>query len=660
MSGDYGNLFSSGVKIISNRQNWELRQRRYYSMRKEGLRRRNRPFPTAADLHLRLIDQKVTQKAAFTMATILGQPTLASFKCLKPQVADLTQAAQDFHHFELINRSNFIRVLQSCVDTMWLRGRGIIKSYVDPFDDYRLVFENVDPLWLLMPDDVNGFEDAYEWIHIKNINVSNFKRDRRYCGDYRSGGELDNGITKKLCGGLDAIDRLKAQPGQPLLEEVELDKEYMQGYLHSANNDTIVLWEHYKRTMGGITVYTYSPIAMDIEIRKPYGIPYKVNGRVSSPFFSLQAEVVEDGWYAARGAAEKIADMEIYGSKVWNTKADMLTFLTTPMFTSEVGVQNAANYRIIPGEVMPQGVKPAIFGTPPVNLDAEINFVRGEAELDAGSPDMAIEKPNQRGAEKRTAKEVQTASSISQIQMTNESTTIKYDLGLLFKHTWGLCLQFKRKELTYYASDDLNTVPETALHGAYLITAGGATDDWDKAQRLAKAQARYQLLLGKPNVDQDELLEELLAADDARLVKTLLVPTKQRAQREALDENEIINDICPGPDRPSFPVPVEEGQDHFTRAQVDLAWLDAAGKMNTPTSPAEKQRLFQRLARHMQYLKKLNPQQYQQLEMMVKKLEQTPIRRLPIVPPLPKGAVPRRPMNRARNMNRQPNNLSMI
>jgi hypothetical protein len=68
-----------------------------------------------------------------------------------------------------------------------------------------------------------------------------------------------------------------------------------------------------------------------------------------------------------------------------------------------------------PGEVLPPGIKPAIYGAPPVSFDQEINFARGEAELAAQTPDMGIEKPNQRGNEKRTAKEVGVASSIAQV-----------------------------------------------------------------------------------------------------------------------------------------------------------------------------------------------------------------------------------------------------
>ena len=616
-------LFARGFRILNDRQAWEAKQRKFYLMRHDGLRRVRKPFPQAADLHLKLVDEKVNQKKAFTLAQAFGQPSLATFVCMKQQMADMTQSAQDFFSFELKHRSNLIRTLQTVVDTMWLRGRGIMKAYVDPFNDYRIVHENVDPLFLVMPDDVNDFEDSYEWIHVRQMNVAKFKQDRRYCQNYQEGDGVDRRIVKKLCGGADAADRLRTQRGRDF-DMIELDKELRDGFTHSNNSDTIIIWEHYIRTMGGLTVYSYCPVATDIEVRKPYGVPYKVDGRVSPGFFSFVAEVKDDGWYSPRGVAEKIADNEIYGCKVWNAKADAITFLNTPQFTSEVGVQNPANYRMAPGEVLPPGVKPAIYGTPPVSFDQEINFARQEAELSAQTPDMGVsgQKGQQgQGRQHRTAKEVSVAASIGQVATTNEGMIFKDDLSKLYAHDWGLMLQYKRKQLTYFITDDCKVATEEALHGEYLIMAGGATDDWDKNQRVQRAEQRFEMLVGKPNIDQDELVTELLAADDARLVKKLVVPSKQRQASESADENTEINDMCPGPNRPSFPIQAMPQQDHFTRIQTILSWLEAANKMGTPTSQPEKQRLFQHLGQHLQFLKKQNPQQFKQVEMMIRKME---------------------------------------
>ena len=405
-SRDYGQLFKKGWQILSDRNDWELRQRLYLQMRIRGLRRRNKPFATAADLHLKLIDEKVNQKKAFTMATVLGQPRLSTFVSCKQQPQPMTESAADFFSYEMRERTNFLRTLITVVDTMWLMGRGVMKSYIDPFDDYKIIHENVSPFYLLMADDCNNFEDAYEWIHVRQMNVATFRNDRRYCIGYRDdNGEIPDNIVNRLRGGSQnyeaMIQNLSSQRGVNF-EQIQLDKEVREGYMHSPSNDTIIIWEHYKRTMGGVWVYEYVPVAMDIEIRSPHGVAYKVGGRVSPGYTSFQAEHISDeGWYAPRGVGEKIADNEIYGCKVWNAKADSLTFLTTPQYTAEMGVQNAANYRAAPGEVLPPGIKPAIFGAPPVAFDQEIAFTRRRSgRLATASVDMGVEKPNQRGHER--------------------------------------------------------------------------------------------------------------------------------------------------------------------------------------------------------------------------------------------------------------------
>lgn len=618
---DNSQLYRRGFDILQNRQRWELRQRKYYLMRSEGIRRTRKPFPTAADLHLALIDEAISKLKPFTLAQVTGQEKLATFCSLRQQLAELTSSAADFFSFEIKERSNLLRVLETVVDTMWLRGRGIIKAYVDPFDDYKLVHENIDPLFLLMPDDCNDFDDAYEWVHVRQINVAKFKLDRRYCQDYRGDdGEIYSNTLEKLCGGKDAVDRLKTQRGRDF-DMIQEDKEIREGYTHTSNADTIIIWDHYIKTMGGYVVYPYCPVAMDVVIRKPYGIPYKVQGKVSPGFFSFPAEVKDEGWYSPRGVAEKIADMEIYACKVWNAKADGITFFNTPMLTSEQPIQNPANFRWAPGEYIPGNAKAVQFGQPSISFDQEIMFARGEAEQRAMMPDMAIEKPSQRGSEKRTAKEVNVASSLAQVGTNHSASIFKQSLCSLFRHDWGLMLQYKRKQLNYFVSEDLQTVPEAALHEEYLIYPGGATDDWDKAQRMNKANGRFQELKGAPNVNQDELVRDLLASDDARLVKRLLMPANIKAATEAEDEAQEITSMMVT----HFAAPVKPGEDHLTRIKTLLQFLMSAGPKAIPLDPLAKQRLQGHLAEHMKYLKAMNPKAASEVMKMIQTAEKMPM-----------------------------------
>jgi hypothetical protein len=626
---DIHDLFSRAWDILQDRQIWEQKQRRFYVARHDGIRRRNKPFPTAADLHLALIDEKVNQKKAFTLAQVLGAPKLGTFISMKQQLAETTQSASDFFDFELKHRSNLLDVLDTVADTMWLRGRGIIKAYVDPYDDYKIVHESVDPLFLIMSDSANDFSDADEWVHVRQVSVNKFKNDRRYFNRVIEPMDERNLNLKinLIRGGKDALNRLKTQRGRDF-DEIQLDKEVREGITHSNSSDTIIIWEHYVRTMGGITVYSYCPVAMDVEIRRPFGVPYKVSGRVSEGFFSFPAERKDEGWYSPRGIAEKVFDKEIYACKVWNAKADAMTFFNTPMLTSETPLQNPANYRMVPGEYMPGNVRPIQFGQPAISFDQEIAFARGEAELDSQSIDIGIEKPNNRGHEKRTAKEVGVASSLAQVGQNYAGGLFMKCMAKLLAFDWGLCLQYKRRNLTYFISDDLQTLPEQALHDEYLITPGGSPEDWDKTQKIQRAMSRLETLKGAPNVNQDELVRDLLTADDARLVKRLLLPQAQKAASEAEDEAMEIVIMTDG-----FPAQVKPGEDHLTRIKVLLGWLQKQGMQGAPLDKVAQQRIHEHLAAHMKFLQQLQPQAYKQLMQQIKQQEQQPMRPQVQAPP---------------------------
>jgi hypothetical protein len=611
-------LYARAWQILQDRNDWEQKQRRFYIMRHDGLRRRAKPFPSAADLHIALVDEAISKLKPFTLSQVFSSPRLATFVAMRKQLQQITESASDFFTFEMRQRSNFVKVLETCVDTMLLRGRGIIKSYVDPYDDYRIVHENVDPLFLLMSDTADNFDDADEWVHVRQMSVPKFKRDRRFFNrveEEMSDGELNKKINL-LRGGKDAADRLKTQRGRDF-DTIQMDKEIREGVTHSISSDTIIIWEHYVRTLGGITVYTYAPVAMDVEIRKPYGVPYKVGGRVSAPFFSFQMEIKDDGWYSPRGVAEKIADKEIYACKMWNAAADAITFLNTPMITSDTPLQNPANYRMVPGEYIPGNVRPVQFGQPAMSYGEQIMFARGEAELSAQMPDYGIEKPGQQKGEKRTATENNRIASLQSVNQNHAGSIFKECLMKLFRHNWGLILEYKRASLTYFISEDLQSMPEQAMHDEYLITPGGAADDWDKQSKLQKAVQRYEALKGAPNINQDELVKDVLDADDGRLSKRLLMPQNQRLAMEAEDEAMEIVILTDG-----FPASVKPGEDHLTRIQVLLGWMQKQGMQRKPVDPIAKQRIHQHLIEHLKYLQQLNPQAYKGLMQQIKQSEQ--------------------------------------
>src|SRR5438270_1372531 len=118
------NLNDQAQEVISARSGWEQKQRLYTKMRHEGLRRQNKPFPAAADLHFPLIDMNIRKAKPFWTAQATSTERLASFVALCQQQQPLTTAAADFFDWELKQNTVFLPELVRAIDTMCLRGRG--------------------------------------------------------------------------------------------------------------------------------------------------------------------------------------------------------------------------------------------------------------------------------------------------------------------------------------------------------------------------------------------------------------------------------------------------------------------------------------------------------------------------------------------------------
>lgn len=583
-------LCAKGAEVISARGVWEQKQRLYYTMRHDGLRRRNKPFPTAADAHFPLIDMQIRKYKPFWLGQALASDRLATFVAEREQLGPLTEAAADYFDFELKHRTNFTRKLRTTVDTMLLRNRGVIKATVDPFDDYRLVFEAVDPIFILMPDTANDFEDADWFVHVKQLSVKKYQRDRQ--------------LDQKP----ETISRIRGQKDIKLAQFWQ-DKEMREGITHSRADDMIVLWEHYERTLGGWTVYTYSPQAPDLRLRAPTGVPYKFQGKPSLPYFSFTMEVKDEGWYSPRGVAELCAPFETYATKLWNEKADAMTFSNRPVLTSEKEIPNTANIRWAPGEIIPGMISGVQMPAPAFSFDQEINFARATSEQLILMPDFGITNDGDRGASgPRTATENNRIAQLQTVGTNDNGLIFQEDLAKLYRHVWGLLLQFKREKMAYISGEQLKELPAQALHDGYLIMPGGATDEWDRQKRQQKVERRLQMYRGAPNVDQDELVRSALAADDPKFALKAFIPMQKKAGSEAEDEAVEIMILKEG-----FPAEVLPQEDHATRIHALLGYLQKQGMTGAPVDPVARQRLQEHLAVHWQYLKQLQPQAAQQL-----------------------------------------------
>jgi len=276
---------------------------------------------------------------------------------------------------------------------------------------------------------------------------------------------------------------------------------------------------------------------------------------------------------------------------------------------------------------------------PAISFDQEINFARGTSEQLAMMPDFGTQDPGSPPGRPRTATENNRIAQLQQVGTNDNGFLFREDLAACYRHMWGLMLQFKRQKLTYLTGQKLHTLPEQALHDQYLVMPAGATDQWDRQIRVQRAQARLQMFKGAPNVDQDELTREALAADDPIFAERAFLPSGQKAASEAEDEAVEIGILQDG-----FPAAVKPDEDHATRIHVLAGWLQKQQMTGAAVDPIARQRVQEHLMVHWQYLRKINPDAARQVAQQLAQQEQQAAQAEAPGPGLPGEPLPEQPL----------------
>lgn len=579
-------------EILGARAQWEQKQRAFYQLRHDGLRRRNKPFPSAADLHFPMIDMVIGDLKPFWVAQAFGGSRLCDFVSLAKDKSATQEAAGDYFDFILRYHTQNRYRTEQMIDTMLLRGRGVLMAATDPFDGWKIKIRAIDPQYILMAEEYDDFTDADHWVWVQHLTVGQYQQDRNY--------NQDPDVLQMIRGSERAQDNI-----------IRLEKEVREGVTHTSRKNEIVLWHHYIRQQsGGWVVETQCPQALDAEIREPFTVPYELNGEPSCPFHSFTMEIKDEGWYSPRGLAELNAAFEQYACKCWNEESDYMTFGNKPLFTSDDPQQNINNLRFTPGSFIPGNLKAVQMPQPPISFQEKINFVRGLGEQRSRTPDFGQFAPSEKGEQPITATQSRISAGLQAVGADHNGDMFR-SVRLIpwYRHLWCLMLHADRCQrdagqvptLSYYAANQLNELPEQAMHDNYLlIPAGGSAN---KQERVQRAGMRMTLLKGHPNIDQAELAREYLEADDARLIPKLYIQTDQKQQTEAFQEDVEIGVLEKG-----RPVPVLAGQDHVTRILELIGYLHSRAQLGVPPDPVAIQRIQEHMATHFEYLRETQPQ----------------------------------------------------
>lgn len=578
-------LYNHILQDIKARTAWGERQAVWYQMRRDGIRRKNKPFPNAADMHFPLVDMIIDKFKPFYRNQLFATERLADFVSNDPQAAEVMTDVAWWFDYKLKQKSNIERQIMHCIDWMLQDGRGIIKTTWD-VDGKCLRFNAIEPLYLVVPADTEELQQADRITHVQHYSEWKYKNSPE-TSEWRK----DDVFVQRIKGAKDPRDVNR-------LDQLKIVRE---GLTYTANQDLIIVWESYERTTEGWRVSTFSPIAPEEPIRADYILPYKMEDKEFAPFVDFTFEITDKGWYAPRGVTEILSQYEVSLCKLWNEKHDALTFYNRPIFSAGRDVPNAGNIKMRPGDILPFEIKAIERGSPPMSWDSEMISTRNVAEQRIAVPDFGIGKQEDAGGGKRTATEIDALTSYTSSVVDMRSSSFRSSLGQLYAQAWALLVQYD-KDFSFLRESAKAEVDPEALKKVLTIKPNGSSDSWNQHRRLQKAVSRRALFGNSPYINKAELDKSILELDEPGLVARLFIdPGIQQQEQASLQMMEIpaLED--------GLPVTPSESDDDAVHATLLIQYFAQSMKQQKPVSPQGQQALQQHLAAHMQRLAQKDP-----------------------------------------------------
>lgn len=554
------------LRDLTDRKDWEERQRIWYQMRHTGIPRRSKPFPGAADLHYPLADSHIGKLVPFYFAQVYASDLLASFVAQDAKGEPFTRLAAVWFDWMLNNRSNWFEECLATIDVMLMGGNAPLKVGWDPRTK-RMHFDAIEPVYFVVPPQTMDLEHADHWCHIIQLSEEQYRANTNYTQDE------------------DLIKRIKGKPDDSRAQE----KYTREGLTCGATTEQIVLWEIYQRTPDGIVVQTISPNCPEEKIRDTFrlGPEYGETGG----FVTFPLEHKDKGYYASRGVVERVAAHETYLCRLWNEKADAMAYLNRPIFTSDNPLANPGELRFRPGEYVGGGVKSVPMGSPPIDFDNEMMQVRALSEYTLAMPDYGV-GGSETGKDKRTATEVQAIGSLMGVSIDLKARIFRRALAKTYRIAWALLRKHGADQLLIFARGHAVQVNAEVIQQTYEIEPDGSPDGWNKEQRVQRAYQRMQLFGQSPFVNVAELTRDALAEDSPTLAERIFKDPQQQQQDALIAQARAI-------------------------AEIGMNYRGQGG-----ADPAAGQILMGALQQRIQALQQMNPQAAQQLQQELMQFEQ--------------------------------------
>src|SRR4051812_20686734 len=181
---------------LRSRQAWLNKQAAWYQMRHEGLRRKHKPFPHAADLHFPLADSIIEKLKPFYFNQLFATESVAQFVPKRPELAGLAEEISGWFDYKLKQQSNLECELLIAIDKMLMSGHVPVKVYWQcgaAGEPGRLAFDAIEPQHCLVPEGTRELEEADRVTLVHHLSIEQYRRDVRFQ-------RQDEGLVKRIAG----------------------------------------------------------------------------------------------------------------------------------------------------------------------------------------------------------------------------------------------------------------------------------------------------------------------------------------------------------------------------------------------------------------------------------------------------------------------------
>ena len=576
-------LFTKICEDIDTRKEWADRQPLWHKLRRDGVRRINKPFPNASDKHFPLIDMAIKKLKPTMINQIFANERLADFMTEDPRDTGDISAVSWWFDFKLKEKSNFLDEMDIMADFKYVFGHGILKVFWDEQKD-ALGFDAIEPIFIIVPDGTKDLQESEYLVHVKHLSKWDYQH-----GVDASEYNQDEDFIKRILGDGNP------SPGSDEGDYVHARK-LSDGITHSTNKSTIVLWEIFDRvTAKEIMVHTIAPVAWQEDVREPFKLSYR-NAKI--PFIDFPLERISKSFYSSRGIPELGASFQSYLCKCWNGKSDHIDMWSNPPLTCSKEIPMVGNIKSGPGVIIPFPVTPVIMPAPAISWDTEMANTRDLAEQLFAVPDFGVgEKGFDSGKKKssdRTATETNYLASITNVMMDAQSRLDRRQLGKLYNQCWDLLFQFD-EDMEYMHRAEFRKLDKTVKDKVQSLRPSGTVGQWNTTQRLQRSLIRLQTYSGNPNVRQDELVKMSLEMDEPGLVDRLYQDTGQFEADQLEEQAKEIPALGEG-----FPIRVKPADEHFIHAQAVMEYLLEGAANNRPLSDKGQRAILQHLGQHVE------------------------------------------------------------